>query len=236
MEKSGVISEYAERLARELAFDRSLSRRVRHEVEDHLWESVAANPAGDRLDAERHAVANFGDPRVIAAQFAVASLAKQARRVGVTAILVIAAVFIAMGARLTWYGVMEFPALGQFRALGGLALSIDHFAFWLSVLVGIAGWMYIDSRRIPATFTDEYRTQLRRFFLLSSAATGALIASVVSDGVLTSFRLLEAGWSVEFLVPVLSMAIEIACAAVLVAYIRAMIRRTASTGRTARTG
>jgi hypothetical protein len=228
MEESSVISEYVERLVRELAFDPSLSRRVRREVEDHLWEAVAANPTTDRLEAERLAVTNFGDPRAIAAQFAVVSLAKRARGVGIAAILVIATVFIAMKARLTWYAVMEWPTAATMGTLGGIVGSIDHYAFELSVLVGIAGWMYIASRRIPATLTREYRRQLRRFFLLSSAATATLIASVISDGVLTSLRLVGTPWSLESLIPVVLMAIEIACAGVLVLYIRGMAHRTAS--------
>ncbi len=176
-----MISEYVERLARELDFDPSLSRCVRREVEDHLWEAVAADPEGGGLEAERRAVANFGDPHVIAAQFAVVSLAKHAKRVGVVAVVLIAAVFIAMKARLAWYAVMECPA-GEMGGLGDIVVSIDRYAFWLSVFLGMAGWMYIDSRRVPAAFTQEFRGQLSRFFRLCSAATGALIASVISDG------------------------------------------------------
>ncbi len=230
MEAPGLISEYVERLASELDFDPSLSRRVRREVEDHLWEAVSTNPAGDRLEAERRAVANFGDPRAIAAQFAVGSLARQARRVGVAAVLMIAAVFIAMKARLVWYGVMECPAVDQMQALGEIVVSIDRYAFWSSFLVGIACWLYIDRVRVPAAFTAEYRVRLRRFVFLCSAATAALIASVVSDGVLTSLRLVGAGWSVEFLIPVLSMVIEIACVGMLVSYICGMAQRAATTG------
>ncbi len=233
MAESGVISEYVERIASELDFDPSLSQCVRREVEDHLWEAVSANPTGDRLEAERRAVTNFGDPRAIAAQFAVASLAKQARRVGFASILVIAAVFIAMKARLTWYAVMGAPT-DQMGALGQIVVSIDRYAFWLSLFVGVAGWMYIDSRRIPAAFTPEYRAQLRRFVLLCLAATGALIASVISDGVLTSLRLVGTHWSLDSLIPVISMAVEVACAGGLVVSIRGMTHRTASTGRAAR--
>src|SRR5690348_758660 len=82
---SGVIAAYVERLAQALDFDPSLSQRVRREVEDHLWEAVAANPTGDRLEAERRAVANFGDPEAIAARFVVVSVAK-ARRTGIGAV------------------------------------------------------------------------------------------------------------------------------------------------------
>jgi len=230
MEAPGLISEYVERLAGELDFDPPLSRCVRREVEDHLWEAASANPAGDRLEAERRAVVNFGDPRAIAAQFAVGSLAKQARRVGGAAVLMIAAVFIAMKARLTWYGVMECPAIDQMQALSEIVASIDRYAFWSSFLVGIACWLYIDRVRVPAAFTAEYRLRLRRFVLLCSAATAALVASVVSDGVLTSLRLIGTSWSPEFLLPVFSMAVEIACAGLLVSYIRGMAQRAAATG------
>jgi hypothetical protein len=233
MAESGVISAYVERLARALDFDPSLSRSVRREVEDHLWATVSANPTGDRLEAERLAVTNFGDPHVIAAQFAVVSLAKRARRVGITAILVIAAVFIAMKGRLAWYAVMEGPA-GPMGGLGEMVVSIDRWAFWLAVVVGIAGWMYVDTRRIPAAFTPEYRTQLRRFFVLCLAATGALIASVISDGVLTSLRLIGTSWSLDVVIPLASMAIEVVCAGWLVVSIRGVTHRMASTDQTAR--
>jgi hypothetical protein len=228
-----VISEYVERLARELDFDPSLSRRVRCEVEDHLWEAVDSSPMADRLEAERRAVANFGDPRAIASQFAVVSLAQQARRVGVAAVLLIGAVFIAMKARLTWYGVMECPLIEELRALSQIVGSIDRYTFWLSVAAAIAGWIYIDSRGTPAAFTREYRGQLGRFSVLCSAATGALIISVIGDAVLTSLRLIGTQWSAVFLVPIFSMAIEIACAGVLVSYIRGIARRAAATARTA---
>jgi hypothetical protein len=232
MAEPGVISEFVERIARELEFDASLSRCVRQEVEDHLWEAVSADPTGDRLEAERRAVAKFGDPQAIAAQFVVVSLAKRGRRVGIGAIGVIAAVFLAMKARLTWYAAMAYST-GSMGALGATVLTIDRYAFWLSILVGIGSWMYIESRRIPGALTPEYRTQLRRFLLLCWVAAGALGASVISDGILTSFRLTGGHWSFEVLVPLLSMAIEVACAGGLVASIRGMTQRTASAGRLA---
>jgi len=218
-----------ERLAGELRFDPPLSRCVRQEVEDHLWEAVAADSASDRGEAERRAVANFGDPRAIAAQFAVASLAKRAKRVGVAAVLMIAAVFIVMKARFTWYAVMQWPAVDQ--ALGEIIVSIDRYAFWLSFLGGIACWLYIDRLRVPAAFTAEYRVRLRRFVSLCLAAAGALIVTVVSDGVLTFLRLAGTEWSVESLLPVFSMMIEIACAGVLVSHIRGTARRATFVGR-----
>ena len=98
-----MISDYIETLVDALSFDRSLSGRVRQEVEDHLWEAVASDPRAGGPEAEQRAIANFGDPHAIAAQFAVVSLAKQTRRVSTAIILVIAGVFIAMKARVAWY-------------------------------------------------------------------------------------------------------------------------------------
>jgi len=42
-------------------------------VEDHLWEAVAADPSEESREAQRRAIAGFGDPRLIAAQFAAVS-------------------------------------------------------------------------------------------------------------------------------------------------------------------
>ena len=203
---------------------------MRREVEDHLWEAVAADATSGGLEAERRAVANFGDPRVIAAQFAVVSLGKQARRVSVSALVVITAVAIAMQARLTWYAVTQWPAVSTMATFGAMVASIDRYAFWLSVLVGISASVYIDSRRIPVAFTAEYRGQLRRFRLLSSVAAGALTASVISDAVLTSLRLLGARSSLEALLPLFSMAVELACAGVLMFCLRSMRQRAAAIG------
>ena len=235
MAEPGVIPEYVERLARALEFDRSLSLRVRREVEDHLWEAVAADPTVDRVEAERRAVAAFGDPRRIAAQLAVVSLATRARSVGLATMIVIAAVFGAMKARLAWYAVIDYP-IGSMGALGGIVVSIDRAAFWLSVVAGLASVLYIVGRRVPADLTPAYRTQLRRFSLLSLAATGALITVVISDGVLTGFRLAGIGWSPAALVPFVSMVIEIVCAGGLLVSLRGMARRTTSADRAAVAG
>jgi len=230
----GVISEYLERLAKALDFDPALSRRVRREVEDHLREAVAADPTGDGREAERRAVVRFGDPHVIATHFAVVSLGKQARRVGFAAMVAIAVAFIAMKARLGWYALMECPT-GPMGTLGEALVSIDRCAFWISVLLGTVGWIYIDRRRIPTTLTPEYGTQLHRFVLLSWATIAALMASVISDGVLTAIRLVAAPWSFDAMIPLASMLIELLCAGMLLVSIRDMTQRTASTGRAART-
>jgi len=223
-----VISDYVELLAAKLSFDRSLSRRVRQEVEDHLREAVAVDPAGSALEAERRAIAKFGDPLDIAAQFATLSLARQTRRAGVAFILVILGIFAAMRTRIAWYALRQWALSDDMRAVGGVVASIDAYAFWLSLVVGVAGWAYISICRTPATFQPSYHKQLHRFFVLSTVAMGGLIASVISDGVLTSLRLFGTQVSSDFFIPVFSMAIEIAGASVLVFRIRRIRHRVAS--------
>jgi hypothetical protein len=224
-----VISAYLESLAAALGFDRPLSRRVREEVEDHLRMAVAADTRGDGPGAERRAISNFGDPRFIAAQFAVVSLAKRTRGVGNAVILVIASVFITMKARVAWYAVMQCAIGDDIRAVSGIVSSIDRYAFWLSVISGIGGWAYICGRGIPAEFHAGYRKQLRRFRWLCTAATGALVVSVISDALLTALRLPGAELSAEALLPIFSIAIEVGCAGVLIFQIRSITQRATST-------
>ena len=229
MEQSSVIAEYAWRLAAELDFDPSLSQRVRREVEDHLHDAVAVDPSSNRADAERRAIARFGDLHVIAARFTAAAVVRQTRGVAVVAVAVIAAVFAAMKARVAWYGVMACGTAAPMGALADVVLLVDRLAFWLAALVGVAGWLYIGSRRLPVTLTQGCRVELGRFSALCLTATAALVASVMSDSVLTALRLARIGWRVDFVPPVLLLAAEIGCAAVLLAHLRrtARLRRIA---------
>ena len=230
-----MIQDYLDRLSRELDFDRSLSRCVRQEVEDHLWEAVGAGAAEDSLAAQRRAIADFGDARMIAAQFAVVSLARRSRRAGLAAVLVIAAVFVAMKGRIAWYAATELAISDDLRAFGTAVSLIDRYAFLSALMIGLGGWIYIRSRQIPATFDPSYRRQLRRFLLLCGATAAALIVSVVSDGVLTALQLRGTGLSAMSLVPLLSMAIEIACVGCLVVHIRGVTHRAASTAELSET-
>jgi hypothetical protein len=224
-----MISDYLESLARELDFDRSLSRSVRQEVEDHLWEAVAAEPSGNTLQAQQRAIANFGDAQAIAAQFAVVSLAKHTRRAGVATVLVIAGDLIAMKARVAWYAAAQWGISDDMRALRGLVILIDRYAFWMSVIIGLGSLAYIFSREIPAAFYPAYRRQLRCFSLLCSATAAALLVSVISDGVLTALQLRGMEPSVEIWVAIFTMAVEIACVGFLVFHIRSNTQRAAST-------
>src|SRR5262249_57371889 len=121
-----------------------VARCVRREVEDHLREAVAADPMGGGLAAERRAIANFGDPDIIAAQFAVISLMKRTRRAGIAVIVVAAGAFMTMKARIAWYAAMEHWTISEdVRTVSAVVGSIDRYAFWLSLIIGIVGWVYI---------------------------------------------------------------------------------------------
>ena len=234
MPEAGVIPDYLDALTRVLAFDRSLARCVRQEVEDHLREAVAADRSGDVLAAERRAVADFGDPRVLAAQFAAVALARQTRRTGIAAVLVVGGVFLAMKARLAWYSAALWTISEDMRAIAATVATIDRYAFWLSVIVATAGLVYIGACPVPPAFQSAYRRQLRRFSLLCTAATAALVVSVVGDGVLTALRLPAGEPSAAFLLPIVSMAFEIACAGILVFQTCRIIGRTEAAAATLR--
>jgi len=224
-----VIANYLTSIAGALSFDRSLSRRVLQEVEDHLWEVVAADPTGNRVEAERRAIASFGDPHVIAAQFAIVSLARQMRRVGMAVVLVVAGVFLLMKARVAWYAATQWTMSDEMKAMGGIVVSIDRFSFWLSVVLGIGCFAYVLGNGNLQAFGPAYRKQLARFILLCTTAAGALVISVISDGVLTALQLLGTELCTGSLVPIVSMAIEIACAGVLAFQIRGVAQRMTST-------
>lgn len=188
---------------------------MRREAEDHLRQVASAK--GGTPEAERSAVARFGEPGVIAGQLAAVALAKRAREAGVAVVAVIVFAYFAMQARLAWYALTQWGLSAEARAISAVVAAIDRWAFWLAVLVG------------AVAVACAYRRHLRRFRLFGPVAAGALFASVLCDGILTTLRLREAAWSVDFLVPLLSMAIEIACVAALVFQLRRMARRMAAT-------
>jgi hypothetical protein len=228
VQEAGLISDYLDQLADALRFDRSLSRCIVQEVEDHLQEAAAADAAADKREAERRAIARFGDPHALAAQFASVSLARQARRTGAALILVIAAVFVTMKSRVAWYAVAQWTTSDDMKAISGMAGLVDRYSFRFSVVIGIAGFAYITGRRISPILDAGYRKQLRLSFILCLVATISLTVSVISDGVLTALQLRGTEFHAGALVPVLSMAVEVIGVGVLAAEIRCMTRRAAS--------
>lgn len=186
----------------------------------------ARRGSGDSPEAQRRAIANFGDPHVIAAQFAAVSLSRRTRSAGTGVIVAIGAVFVAMKTRVAWFAAMPWTVSDDLRAASGIALSIDRYAFLFALIAGIAGSVYIDRhRRVPQALDPAYRRQLRRCFLVCAAATCALGVTVACDGILTAFRLFGTELSMDCLVPIGSMAIELACAGALALHLGRMTRR-----------
>jgi hypothetical protein len=123
---------------------------------------------------------------------------------------------------------MQLTMSDDWRAATGIALAIDRYAIWFSVIVGIAGWVYVDSRRVPTALDPAYRRQLRRCFLICATATFALGVTVICDGIVTTFRLLGTELSLDHLIPIVSMAIELGCTGTLAVHLRRMARRAPS--------
>jgi hypothetical protein len=222
-----MISAYLDALAGKLSFDRALSRRVRQEVEDHLCEALAADPAGDRLEAERRAVAKFGPPEILAAEFAAISLARYTRRTVVGVVLAVGGVMATMKVRVAWYAAAQSTIDENWRALGGVLLSLDRIAFWLAAVVGAAAFAYAGRARILAARDPASRRRLRLGLALSVAATVSLVASVTVDGLLTALHAGPERWA-ALSIPVISLVVEIVCVGALVAQTLVTARRAAS--------
>ena len=222
------IAEYLDRLASELRFDPRLSRRVRREIEDHLLDAVADSTGTNPEDAARQAVARFGDPRLIARQYAPASLLQQTRRVGGIMILAIAAILVLMKGRVALYNLLQWPLNSDWLGgLGAIAPMVDRHMFQMSLVLGILGWVYIASRRAPSTINSEYQHQLERCLLSSATASGLLIGAVVLDTILGGMRIFYAGMSLAAVIPLLSIVIEIGLVGAIAIELRKMVRRKA---------
>ena len=219
-----MIADYLAELASALSFDRKLARRVAREVEDHLREAVAAHPSDDRAEAARRAIASFGDPRALAMQFASISLARRTRRVGIAVVVAVVVVLVAMKARVAWYAAASWALSEDARQLAGTVLAIDRFAFWLSVIVGLIALVCVGTLRVPVVLQPDYCRQSRRVVYLCAIAAFSLIFSVISDGVLTA-RQLGGELREAAAVPLVSMAVEIACAGALILLIGDAVRR-----------
>ncbi len=139
---SRAIDDYVNALGRELSFDRALSRRVCAEIEDHLREVAEADPAWPAEEAERRAVARFGDWRDIAGQFTADAVHRQSKRTWLVLLAAVFATFLAMRLRMMW---LE----GGEEAVLALAPLIDRYAFVLGVTTAAAGWWMFRRSLLP---------------------------------------------------------------------------------------
>jgi hypothetical protein len=210
MRRSGQIAEYLDALTRELRFDPDLGRRLRCEVEDHLTEAISESCVRDPVEAEQQVIERFGDPRDIARHYAPLSLVRQARRVGAVLIVAIAAILVLMKGRSAMYELLQWRLGGDGFGITTIGPMIDRYAFEAAMLIGVLGWCYIASCRVTPSPLGGTPRRLKRYLLLPLAATGLLLAAVVLDAILGGLRLIDAQLSLAALVPVLSIAIELA--------------------------
>jgi hypothetical protein len=229
MLSSSPVADYLHSLECALGFDAALARRIRREAEDHLWESAGAVAEGgiDPLEAQRRAIADFGEPREIARACAAASLFRQTRRLGLNAVLAVAGIFAAMKLRLAALGGLPPATQSALDTVRAVVFPIDFWAFTLALAIAALLVVYLACRRVPAAFHRGYRIELRCYVLICLIGTGALATSVLSSVVLMALRIL-ALQSPLLVVPLLSVAAEIGVFAALVLHLRGAMRRMAS--------
>jgi hypothetical protein len=226
MLRSGPVTDYLAVLARDLGFDPALSRRVCRKVEDHLLQ--AADVRGGRsVENQLRAVLSFGEPRELARGYLPASLLAQIRRAGAVMIFAAAAIYLAMKARVAWYAWMRWEPNSDFTAVSAIALQIDRCATMLAILAALIACAYIASRRAPGRINTSYPKQLNRCVVLCSASASALSVCVATEVVLTGVRQLGMQWCAAAVIPVLSLAVEIAAVFGFVFSILVTIRRKA---------
>jgi hypothetical protein len=146
----------------------------------------------------------------------------------VTVVLAVLAVLVAMKARVAWYGLMQWTLSADARELGAIVIAIDRCAFWLAAVIGTGALIYMGRARVPAASQAGHRRRLRHVFLLCACATGSLVVTVISDGVLTALQL-GTGLSAGSVIPIITMAVEIACAGAVIFMVLDTMRRAAST-------
>jgi hypothetical protein len=215
MREPEVISAYAADIADKLDFDPSLSRRVRQEVEDHLWESMSASSTTNGFMTAQAVIARFGDAQTLAAEFATVWLAEQARKLSSASVLLLLGLLVMMKARLAWYGLAQWTLADEVRAVGLTVGLVDAYAFWVAVGFAVAGWGLMFSHRVAASCKAQCR-RIRCVVYMTSVSTFALMVSVACDVVLTVLRFVGRDFSAQALIPIASVAAESALIGVLI--------------------
>jgi hypothetical protein len=224
--RSEPVTDYLAALARDLGYDRALSRRVCCEVEDHLWQ--AADARGSRsAENQRQVILSFGAPRELARGYVTTSLSTQIRYACVAMIFAAAAIYLTMKARSAWYDWMRWESNSDFRAVTAIVAQVDRYANMFAILAALIACAYIATRRVPTRVNTSYRKQLNRCILLCSTSAFALSVCVSADMALAAIRLSGVPWSTATVIPILSLMVEIVACLGFVLSIHATIRRKA---------
>jgi hypothetical protein len=218
------VADYLDALTHQLRFDAALAHNVRLEVEDHLRQAAEMADC-EPIEAQRRAIARFGEPRMLARQYAPGALISQMRRVGVVVLVALAGIYVMMKGRLAWYGFTQWTLSPDLAAVTATGFSILRWVFIGALAVVIVGAAYIGSRRPPREFHDAYRRELLRCIGLCAIATVVLLVTVGLDGVMVGLRVAGREPSTVVLVPIFSMTVEALLAGVLVRTLRGSIQR-----------
>jgi hypothetical protein len=220
------VADYLNTLTHELRFDPALARRVCLEVEDHLRQA-AGEPADctTPIEARRRAIARFGEPRMIARQYAPGALLVQTRRVGIVVLLALAGIYAMMKGRLAWYGFIQWSLSPDLAAIVATVFWVVRWVFIVALAIAAVGAAYIGSRQPPREFHDAYRRELRRSIGLCTIAVVVLLVAVGLDGVMVGLRMVGREPSAAVLIPILSMTVEGLLAVALVRSLRRSIQR-----------
>jgi hypothetical protein len=144
-----VIDAYLADLSSRLAGAAAARAAIVAELEDGLWTATVAHQARDLApaDAARAAVAEFGDPRSVAAGFGAELAAVTGRRVGLSLVatgpLVGSSWLLLVAATWGWAGRQPPAALGLVAGLVGLVLAVAIPAAVLSVALSgrLSRWL-----------------------------------------------------------------------------------------------
>lgn len=220
------VADYLNTLTHELRFDPALAQRVRAEVEDHLRQA-AAEPAGcpSPIEAQRRAIARFGEPRMIARQYAPGALLDQTRRVGIVVLIVLAGIYAMMKGRLAWYGFTQWSLSPDLPAVVATMFPMARWVFIVALAIAVVGAAYVGTRRPPREFDDAYRRELGRSVALCAIAVVVLLVAVGIDAVIVGLRMVGREPSAAVLIPILSMTVEASLAVVLVHSLRRSMQR-----------
>ena len=221
------IADYLDALAHELRFDPALAHRVRQEVEDHLRHSAEErSDCMPAAEAERRAIARFGDPRAIARLYAPAALLTQSRRAGIVVLIALAGIYAMMKGRIAWYGFTQWHLSPDVAAAVATGFSVARWIFIIALALTIVGAAYIGSRQPLREFHKACHRQLLCCVALCASAAFALLVAIGLDGIMTGLRMAGREPSVVVMVPILSMVVETLLGILLMRTVAAAIRRT----------
>jgi hypothetical protein len=221
------IAEYLDTLTYELRFDPVLAHRVRQEVEDHLRQS--ADEASDCTappEAQRRAIARFGDQRAIARQYAPTALLAQSRRAGIIILIALAGIYAMMKGRLAWYGFTQWSLSPDVAAIMATGFSVVRWVFIIALSLAVVGAAYIGSRRPLQKFHQGCHRQLLCCVALCTSAAVALVIAIGLDGIMLGLRMVGRQPSIIVVVPIFSMVVEASLGILLVRTVAEAIQRT----------